>query len=226
MNWNIAIKYFPSYLNLYLIKKNNYHFHFSILAADMGCNQPAIAIHLHLQFNLNQLAIAIHLQPTCNPLAIAIHQQSIGNCEPLAIAIHLQSIANCNTLAIHSQLQSTGNPMPIATHWQSTANCNPLAIHWQLQPTGRPTATANQMQHTMCPHTQCKLRWIDRQMPPACKLPAIFTDVTNAMYSCIYQGTATVCAIKYVTCCRCGPHAILRSGPFVFAREHLAVCGL
>ena len=87
---------------------------FSILAADMGGNQSAIAIHLHLQPNLNQLAIAIHLQPTCNPLAIAIHQQSTGNCDPLEIAIHWQSIANCNTLAIHWQLQSTCNPLAMA----------------------------------------------------------------------------------------------------------------
>ena len=51
MNWNIAIKYFQSYLDFYLIKKLIIIFIFSILAADMGGNQPAMAIHLHLQTN-------------------------------------------------------------------------------------------------------------------------------------------------------------------------------
>ena len=95
----------------------------------MGGNQSAIAIHLHLQPNLNQLAIAIHLQPTCNPLAIAIHQQSTGNCDPLAIAMHWQSIANCNTLAIHWQLQSTCNPLAIANHLQGNSNGKSNAAH-------------------------------------------------------------------------------------------------
>ena len=161
---------------------------------------------------------------TGNPIKIILQLQS--TCNPLAIHWQLQSTNNPMENAIHWQLQSTGDPLPIATHWQSTGNCNPLAIHWQLQTICRPPATANQMQHTMSPHTQCTLLWIDRQMSLACKLPAIFTDVTNAMYCYIYQGTATMCAMQYVTFCRCCPPAIRRSGSCVFAREHLALCGL
>ena len=103
----------------------------------MGGNQPAIAIHLHWQPNLNQLAIAIHLQPTCNPLAIAIHKQSTGNCDPL-------------------QLQPIGNPLPIATHLQSTGNCNPLAIH--LQSTGNGNPLASQQQRQIKCSTPCARR--------------------------------------------------------------------
>ena len=129
MNWSTAIKSFPSYLNLFLINKIYYYFYFSILAADIGGNQHAIAIDLPLQPNSNQLAIAIHLQPICNQFAIAIHQQSTGNCDTLAIAIHWQSTASCNTLAIHCHLKYNCNPLAMATHWRANSNSKSNAAH-------------------------------------------------------------------------------------------------
>ena len=152
--------------------------------------------------------------------------QSTCDCNPFALATQLKSTCNCNPLANHLQSTGTCNPPTIQWKMRSTGNCNPLAIHWQLQTTGRPTATANQMQHTMCPHTQCTLLWIDRHTSLACKFPANFTDLTNAMYGYIYQGIATMCAMQYVTFCRCCPQAIRRSGSCVLAREHLALSGL
>ena len=102
----------------------------------MGGNQPAIAIHLHWQPNLNQLAIAIHLQST-------------GNCNPPKINWPFGSTCNCNPLAIHCQLQHTCNPLAIAIHWQST--CNPLAIatHWQANSNCKSNAAHNVPAHTM-----------------------------------------------------------------------------
>ena len=169
---------------------------------------------------LSSFNLIWHKIPTCN--YHPCDNAEVGSCKCRQMLPGLFTHEQETCVAV----QSTGNPLPIAIHWQSAANCNPLAIHWQWQFTGRPTATANQMQYTMCMHTQCTLLWIDRQMSLACKLPAIFTDVTNAIDGCMYQGIATVCAMQYVTCCRCGPHAILRSCPFVFAREHLAMYGL
>ena len=99
---------------------------------------PAQQHHIRPESRCSQRANYGNFQSKFNTVSL----QSTGNLDQLAIAIHWQSIANCNTLAIHLQLLPTRTP---------------LSIHWQWQPIGRPTATANQMQHTMCPQTQCTL---------------------------------------------------------------------
>ena len=125
----------------------------SVLAADMGGNQSAIAIHLHLQPNLNQLAIAIHLQPTGNPLAIATHWQANGNGKPNAahnVTAHTMHIAmNWSTDVTGMQVASNFHRSYKCDVWlHLPGNCNDVcdAICDMLQV----QSACNTSQWSMC----------------------------------------------------------------------------
>ena len=124
MNWNTAIKYSPSYLNLFIINKITCYFYFLD-----SCSRH----RWQSTCNCNRFAFATQFKSTCDCNPLATHLQSICNCNPPTFHWQLRYTCNCNPLAIHCQLQHTGNPLPLEIQLQSTGNGNPLAGQQQQQ---------------------------------------------------------------------------------------------
>ena len=131
MNWSTAIKYFPSYLNLFLINRLYHYFYFFD-----SCSRH----RWQSTCNCNPFALATQFKSTCNCNPLATHLQSTCHCNPPKSRWQLRSTRNCNPLAIHCKLQHIGNPLAIAIHLQST--CNPLAMATHLQANGNRKSNA------------------------------------------------------------------------------------